>query len=249
MTHNLIWMAHQRYSEAAQMNLLCFPYAGGSSTFFSPLKMKIIPQINVCPILYPGREKNIGKNGFDTIEEMASVLVKENPEFFTREYALMGHCTGALIAYEVALAAEQEYGRSPKVFFASAAPAPSCPQFFHKDKLSDGELTRQLIHNKMIDKAFAEKDVYTEYYLPLMRRDLEMHTNYSPETPFRKMKTEVKVIFGEEDSLFQDKQTVEDWNLFAEHGVQSMSFPGGHFYINECRSEVAELINQSLGIQ
>ena len=51
------WVNHARITDGAQVNLLCFTYAGGSPSLFAPWKKYIPDSINVYPILYPMREK------------------------------------------------------------------------------------------------------------------------------------------------------------------------------------------------
>lgn len=243
----MVWIAHERYNEDADVNLICFPYAGGSATYFAPLKSKIDPAINVCPILYPGRERNLrNKKIYNTVEEMAVEFVQSCGYLFQKKFALLGHCTGSLIAYEIALVAKKLYGVSPVMFFASSAPAPSYEQFFPKRAYSDEELTKQLLDNQMIDEEFVQNKAYSTYYLPLMRSDLQMHANYEPKEPYVKMETSVKVLYGDSDSLFKNKDAINQWNNFAEHGVTSAVFPGGHFYIDSCREEVGALITNDL---
>ena len=72
----ITWIAHERYSSEADIDLICFPYAGGSASYFAPLKSKIDKRINVCPVLYPEREKNMKTGSFDTIEEMADAICR-----------------------------------------------------------------------------------------------------------------------------------------------------------------------------
>ena len=151
-------------------------------------------------------------------------------------------------AYEAALAAEKKYGAPPVRFFASSAPAPSCGQFFPDLDISDEEMTAYLVENGMIDEKFASDSVFISYFLPLMRKDLGLHLKYRPAEPYRKMDTEVIVMYGSSDRLFGDKSAILRWKDFAEKGVRSFRFEGGHFYIDKCRSDAGKLISQLLGV-
>lgn len=248
MARTITWISHERYDENAVVNLICFPYAGGSASFFTMLKEHTDPSVNICPVLYPGREKNMGIAAPDSIEELANRFVDENERLFTKPYAILGHCTGALAAYEAALAAEKKYGAPPVRFFASSAPAPSCGQFFPDLDISDEEMTAYLVENGMIDEKFASDSVFISYFLPLMRKDLGLHLKYRPAEPYRKMDTEVIVMYGSSDRLFGDKSAILRWKDFAEKGVRSFRFEGGHFYIDKCRSDAGKLISQLLGV-
>ena len=248
MTDNkLTWISHQRFNEYADYNLICFPYAGGSATYFAPLKANIDKKINVCPVLYPCREKNSKCSvNFETIEEMAEVFAYENAYLFDKNFAFLGHCTGTLVAYETALAVKRIYGKNPSAFFASSAPAPSCEQFFLKQSLSEDELTEYLLQNKMINNDFVNNPIYSSYFMPLMRNDLNMHLKYEPKIPYAKICTSVNVLYGDEDALFTNNNAINEWENFTDYGVKSSRFCGGHFYLDSCRTEVGKLINSTL---
>ncbi len=242
----ITWIAHERYSSEADIDLICFPYAGGSASYFAALKPKIDKRINVCPVLYPGREKNMKAKGFDTIEEMADTFVKERPDLFKKKFALMGHCTGSLIAYETALRAKQLYGVDPVYFIASSSPSPSSEQFFSKVECDDESMTQQLLNSKMIDESFASNDMFRSYFLPLIRKDLTMHMKYEVKEPFSKMNTPVFVMYGDEDYLFNDRKAIDGWSGHTTGKVDSRVFHGGHFYLDKNRKEAGELISELL---
>ena len=245
--NKLTWISHERYYDEAEYNLICFPYAGGSAAYFASLKSCIDKKINLCPVLYPGREKNAKLNiKYETIEEMAMAFVSENEHLFEKKFALLGHCTGSLVAYETELAIEKLYHRHAEIFFASSAPAPSCEQFFPKQGFSDNEMTEYLLSNKMIDKSFVENPVYSSYFLPLMKTDLKMHLKYEPCKPYIKMNTSVNVLYGTEDMLFKNDNAINEWEYFTKNGVESSKFCGGHFYIDLCRDEVGGFISGNL---
>ena len=98
MAKKMIWIAHARYAEDAAVNLLCFSYAGGSAAYFSPLKAEIDSRINLCPVLYPGRERNAGIPNFDTLEACAKAFVTENPQLFTDYEIVKGKMDDVFLA-------------------------------------------------------------------------------------------------------------------------------------------------------
>ncbi len=245
MAKKMTWIAHARYAEDAAVNLLCFPYAGGSAAYFSPLKAEIDSRINLCPVLYPGRERNAGIPNFDTLEACAKAFVTENPQLFQKPVAFFGHCTGSLVAYEAAIAAQKQYGVNPVLFFASSAPAPSCENFFPDMQLTPEDMTRYLLDNGMIDASFAENPMFRSYFLPLMHQDLAMHLQYRPRVPYEKMHTKVHVLYGNQDPMFQDASLIAQWGAFSE-GVDATEFSGGHFYLNQCQKPAGQLVTEHL---
>lgn len=240
------WISHERISDTGEINLICFPYAGGSSTYFAPLKAHIDRRINVLPVLYPGHEKNIRIKPFDTVEETAYAFAKDNPGLFDGRYAFLGHCTGSLFAYETALSAQQLYGTRAELLIASSSPAPSCEQFFPKKAYTDAELKEHLVQSGMIDSEFAEDEFFSSYFLPLLKKDLDMHLKYTPASPCRKTDTPVLVMYGSDDEIFRDEETINRWADFTDREVSAKRFRGGHFYIDSDREEAGKAISDAL---
>ncbi len=48
-----IWIAHDSKREDASINLICFPFPGGSASYYANWTNCFSEDINVCPVLYP----------------------------------------------------------------------------------------------------------------------------------------------------------------------------------------------------
>ncbi len=239
----LKWIAHERYTQEANINLICFPYAGGSATYFAPLKSKIDKRINVCPVLYPGREMNKDIENFATIEELAENFVKSSPNLFTKPFVLFGHCLGAIVAFETATFVNKLYGKKAELLIVSSAQAPEQKLVESNFNYTVEDLTKHLIKTKMIDKSFAKSETYKDYFLPLIIKDMKLHMKYSLNLAYQKIDTPLLVMYGNKDKLFRDSSFISKWKELTYGEVESKVFPGGRFYIDNNRTEVAEFIS------
>ena len=112
------WIAHQRISDKGEINLLCFVFAGGSPSFFAQWK-NIFPEwVNFIPVLYPQREKRASENMPESVEELIASFLTDNKHLTDKPYVIWGHCSGALIGMEIAVA-DISNGNRPDGFIIS----------------------------------------------------------------------------------------------------------------------------------
>lgn len=117
------WIAHQRISDKGEINLLCFVFAGGSPSFFAQWK-NIFPEwVNFIPVLYPQREKRASENMPESVEELIASFLTDNKHLTDKPYVIWGHCSGALIGMEIAVA-DISNGNRPDGFIISGCEAP-----------------------------------------------------------------------------------------------------------------------------
>ena len=93
------WIAHYNNIENSDYNLFCFPYTGGSASYFAPWINEMPENVGIAPVLYPMRETRFTEPLMNTVEEMAAALVEDSIDLFRKPFAFYGHCSGAVIAY------------------------------------------------------------------------------------------------------------------------------------------------------
>ena len=110
------------------MQLICFPWAGGSSVLYAPwLKHPGIASAfsSVVCVDYPGRASRSAEEPIGHIDPLVDNILESYTCFNSDaagddEIVLFGHSFGAIVAFEVARRLE-ERGQSPKAVFVSAS--------------------------------------------------------------------------------------------------------------------------------
>lgn len=239
------WVFHGTLNENADVNLICLPHAGGSAMSFATWKSIIPSNFNLCPIQYPMRENRIHDLMPDTIQKMAHNFVVNSEDLFQKPFVLLGHCGGSLIAYEVAKCVKNTYGKLPECLMLSGSISPALAfQRNLPSNASDEEFIQIFIDNGYIDSSLLERKEYLNYFLPIFRKDIKMQADYVFEghTIFS---CPVVTINGNRDKLV-NKEGVEDWRNFSSGIFQSHFFDGEHFYINNYKNRIINMIQELL---
>lgn len=115
------------------MQLVCFPWAGGSGALYAPwLKHELITSTfsSIICIDYPGRASRSDQEPIRHIDPLVESILDQNDCFRIESeqegLVLFGHSFGAIVAFEVTCRLE-ERGRRPIAIFVSA-----CGQLVYK---------------------------------------------------------------------------------------------------------------------
>lgn len=240
------WVRHGTSCRDAKMNLLCFPYAGGSSGIFAGWAGEFREEINLCPVLYPGRDIRMDEAVPGDIERAAREFVEDNRQLFEMPFAVLGYCAGGLYAYESILCIRELYGKTPEFFVPISFATPSFRMKLNEicATTDDRELIRYLVENALVDEETSKNKDFLEYYLPIIRGDLHAVENYRYGKK-EKLECEIYAFFGRDDSMFasDDKSS---WNSYTEDACVIEDLRGGHYCLEENRKYLIEFIKKKM---
>lgn len=238
----------RRYHSASDNSpvLVCFPHAGGSATYFSPLSAALAPTVDVIAIQYPGRQDRRHDACIDDIRELArqirTALADAGLGDSARPVAFFGHSMGALVAFEVALLMQPD--SLPVVLFASGRRAPSCRRSVTVHSRDDAALVDEMRALGGTDPQFLDDPELLSFVLPVLRSDYRAVSRYSRNTS-AKIAAPIVALTGDNDPhTTQDEAAA--WKAHTTSDFRLYSFPGGHFYLAEQQMGVLGVINESL---
>jgi surfactin synthase thioesterase subunit len=103
--------------------IFCFPRSGTGASAFSAWPAAI-GGAQVCPVQFPGRENRLAEPHYGTYEELADSLVEPLAPLLDRPFAFVGHCAGAIPAYETVLRLAERSLPRPSCLVVCGQPAP-----------------------------------------------------------------------------------------------------------------------------
>src|SRR3979409_475515 len=68
------WVPSRNEGAAVRCRLFCFPHAGGNAAFYRPLRRFMPPEIDLCPVEWPGRAARLGEPPFTSISALMERL-------------------------------------------------------------------------------------------------------------------------------------------------------------------------------
>jgi medium-chain acyl-[acyl-carrier-protein] hydrolase len=121
----------------ASVRLLSLPHAGASAAAYRAWGSGLAPWIAVCPLQPPGRGKRRGEAPFTSASQLVKSLTDEITANVREPFALFGHSTGALCAFEAARELRRVRGPQPLHLFVSGRRAPQIPMDRHNLEAMD----------------------------------------------------------------------------------------------------------------
>lgn len=237
-----LWLRSFSPAEAAAVQLVCFPHAGGSASYFRQLSVLLGPSIDVRAVQYPGRQDRRREPMPSDLQTLASSISTVLQQSRAGAYAFFGHSMGAIVAYEAARALGSD--RRPSALFVSGRRAPSTyrPDDVHSQD-EEGLIRTVLSLGGTESAALLDADI-RELVMPVIRQDYRLVETYRHRS-FPKLDLPITVLFGEQDQM----TTIDEAHTWEQHTSGTFTlhrFPGGHFFLNDHLEAVAEIISNIL---
>ncbi|MGC4853351.1 thioesterase II family protein [Micromonospora sp. DT4] len=229
---------------------LLFPYAGGA-VFAVRRWVGLLPGRRVLAMQYPGRG-NLATQPFAAdIESLAQIAVADLVTAgLEGPIAIVGHSMGAYVAYETAVRLEARGGTVERLIVAGAAP----PAETHRRLVeetpphlqSDDELLDALLNGGGLPAAALENRDLVALSLRLTRRDSEIWWSYvlrpRSSPPIR---CDILALGGVDDDTTAGGG-LEAWARETTGACRTRELPGGHFFLDGARADVAAAIEDEL---
>lgn len=219
--------------------LVCFPYAGGSASYFRPLAIALAPHVETLAVQYPGRQDRRAEAPLESVGRLADAVCEALRGLPPRPFALFGHSLGALVAFEAARRLEAA-GVHPAHLFASAASAPSVLRAPTVHLADDRTLIAALGALGGTDRSRLAAAPFRALSLPAVRADYRAVARYRPE-PGARVGCPLTVLVGSEDPVVVPDDAAA-WRDHTTAGVAHHTFDGGHFYLDRHIAEVARTV-------
>jgi surfactin synthase thioesterase subunit len=239
------WVRCFHRSDGSEIRLVCFPYAGGSASYYYPMSEALAAHTETLALQYPGRQDRRREICIDNLSELADRIFDVLQDCSDgRPFAFFGHSMGAVLAFEVARRFQRAASASPAWLFASGSPAPSRLRGGTVHRRDDTGILAELRLLGGTDPRWLADDDLMASVLPAVRGDytaIETHArgNDSLDCP-------VTMLVGDDDPHV----TLDEAAAWQEHTSGAFAlrvFAGGHFYLDTHRSAVIDEISTTLG--
>jgi len=240
------WL-ERRSNGVPRLRLFCFPYAGGGARTFRDWADKLAPDLEVCAVQLPGRERRRSEPALRRTGEAVQILSDVLRPHLDLPFVLFGHSMGAVLAYEVARDLAARAGQEPRGLIVSGRRAPQLPS------------RRRNLHGLPRDEVIAEvkalngtpAEVFehpdlVDLILPTLRSDFELVETYV-QPPGPVLSCPVIAASGREDREVSPHE-LAGWRSVTTGPFRTMLFEGDHFYLNDARTGFMEAVRRELAL-
>ncbi|MFC9430497.1 thioesterase II family protein [Streptomyces sp. NPDC056987] len=224
--------------------LLCFPHAGGSASFYFPLSAQLFSVAEVFAVQYPGRQDRREEAAPRDIGVMADrIYAAVRGRLGARPTTFFGHSMGAVLAFEVARRFEADGGELSRVF-ASGRRAPSRVREENVHLRTDDGIVAELKSMSGTDAALLGDEEILRMILPALRSDYEAIETYRCE-PGATLRAPISAFTGDSDPK-TSLEEAEEWREHTTGAFDLKVFPGGHFYLGPQAPAVTAALREHL---
>jgi surfactin synthase thioesterase subunit len=180
------------------------------------------------------------------MEEVAPPLAEALAPWLELPYAMFGHSTGALIAFDVARRLRRRALPLPRVLIASAQNAPDVKPPVIRHVLDDAAFVEVLRGCRGTPEAILDDPVLLDLLLPRIRADGAVFETYRylEEAP---LDCPIVLFHGTRDAMV-DEAGLARWARETRGGFRRRAFGGGHFFVHEQQAAVLDEINRELAV-
>jgi medium-chain acyl-[acyl-carrier-protein] hydrolase len=239
------WIARPKPNPQARLRLFCFAYAGTGTSMFRSWPDGLPGDVEVCPVLLPGRGTRMREAPFTRMSPLVEALAAALAPLLDKPFAFFGHSLGAWVGFELARQLRRRSGAPPVRLFVSAARA---PQIAGRGRpihaLSEAEFLVELHRLNGIPKEVFENHEVMQIMLPVIRADFAVFETYaySTEPP---LDCAISSFGGLQDDRVS-RGDLEAWRHQTTAAFSSRMFPGDHFFLNPTAPLVLQALAQVL---
>ena len=238
------WFVCPRPKPEAKTRLFFFPYAGGGPTVFTKWCADLPSHIEGVVVHYPGRGSRFNEPAVNDMPRMVADLVQNIQPLLDKPFVFFGHSMGGLIEFELARQLRRQGLSTPGQLFISACGAPHLPDPNPKiHQLPDDEFLHELNQLNGIPAELQNPEAMA-LLLPIVRADFQLVETYlyQQEKPF-----DLPIsTFGALNDPRVNRERIEAWSIHTQAQFEPHFFPGDHFFINEERERILNLVIKEL---
>ncbi|EMD28747.1 thioesterase II family protein [Amycolatopsis azurea] len=225
--------------------LFCFPHAGASAAVYREWIPAAGGDLVVLPVQLPGRAERGRETPHHDVESLVEAAIDGLGDALTGDFAFFGHSVGALTAYLLTRRLAERGATLPKHLFVSGRAAPQLPDTrLQLRDLPDERLATELHALGGLPDVLRRERELLAMFLPLMRADLAVNETYR-HVPGEPLPVPLTVFGGDRDPR-ADLDELAAWLELAADSTM-VTYPGGHFYLEQRVAELLGVIQRKLG--
>lgn len=224
-----------------KIQIICFPYAGGTSSFFDVMEDDL-PEYDFVKLEYAGHGSRYKEPFYNDFDELAEDMLCQLNGKLNEDYIMFGYSMGSISLVEVLKRIISRSMPLPKHIFLSAHEPRTKTELL---KLTGSELDawvrKRTLEYGAIPEQMVNNEVFWRMYLPLYRADYIIIGKYEFEKLELKTSIPTTIFYSETDTPLLEMKL---WKRFFRGPVDFCKYEGQHFFILEHHWEMAQAMKK-----
>ncbi len=239
------WLVRLDNSTNADLNLYCFPYAGGSSNIFRRWPLYVPPKVKVIPVELPGHGKRLTEAPITDLKDIVMEMGASFGSELREPFAFYGHSMGALLAFELTHYLGKHDLPLPRQLFVSAhlAPHKSADREVIYD-LPEDDFVRQIHDLNGTPTEVLQNKELRDLFLPILRADFQVCETYNYHD-HPTLDIPITAFCGEDDADVTPSG-MEEWRNHTLESFQLEVVSGGHFFIHSEEQRFHHILREKI---
>jgi medium-chain acyl-[acyl-carrier-protein] hydrolase len=207
------------------------------------------PEVEVCPIEFPGRLARRGESVVSSLPELVERAAVALRDELSGRFAFFGYSMGSLVAFELARLLRRERRVEPERLFVAAHAAPQLPRRAPEmSGASDRELLQffQRTYGPLPAQVAAHPELLA-VISEILRADVHLLERYqhAAEPP---LGCPIHAFGGRDDESTL-RTELEGWQAQTAADFALHMFPGGHFFWEDALVELVDVVSNCLRVR
>jgi medium-chain acyl-[acyl-carrier-protein] hydrolase len=223
---------------------VCVPHAGAGVAPFRSWRDHLPGEIELCAVRFPGRESRIAEPLIDEMGALVSSLADAIEHSLATPFALLGMCSGAVVAFELARELRRRDEPGPAQLLVAAQRAPHLRAALGEGA-ADGLEPRERVHALGgTDPLVLEHPELMALLEPALQADFRLIDSYEyrPEAPLECPIT----AFAPGGDRYLEPAAVQAWSEETSAEFEHITLAGDHLFSGPAWRALAESVAASL---
>jgi len=235
------WLSREP-SPAATGRIFLIPYSGCGAGLYRQWPQQR-DGVEFVRVRLPGRETRMAEPTFQSYQELATAMIPAIEPYLDVPFGFFGHCSSALVSYEVSARLMRTGRPMPARLYVSAEVAPQDGPVGTFFDMTDEELGGEL-DGLIRQQGGLPSPELIELYLEVLRADVEANKRYVVPDPSR-LSCPITAIGWTEDKAMPFS-TMGGWAACGD--TDSVLLEGTHHRFIEAPAELVDLLCAGLRV-
>ncbi|MBM0231728.1 thioesterase [Micromonospora sp. STR1_7] len=122
---NRKWVVRPRPVPDPDVRVICFPHVGAGASVYNEWAERLPAGAELCAVRYPARENRLDEPPIEKMSTLLGTLENVLAPVTQGRFVLFGHCSGSLVAFELARWLRARGRPAPELLVVSSIEAPA----------------------------------------------------------------------------------------------------------------------------